>query len=286
MKRIYMTLVFIGAMFGAKAQGVDVQALSFAYDGANFKSGAYTCLDTMPPYRMGNADSVYGALALYVNEGSLLAGDKFSVLSSYNAYVQPGDPNYVDTIKYFYITTYTMNADVDADNFLLTEINQAVDSIQLLYDWNQWNNNDSVVLHGKPWSTFVNGQEYGFFMQFRGIEGVEDSDPTNNRGVRRIIWNGSGVGINEMLAPKEKISLLVYPNPSTNYIKFAQNFEKKAEVTAIVRDAVGRAVMTKNYGKLSGNQEFQLDISRLNPGMYTVELSSEYITGLSKFSKL
>lgn len=286
MKRIYMMVALVGAMFSAKAQTIDVEAAAFAYDGANFKLGAVTCFDTLAPYRMGNEDSVYGIQALFLNEGDLLIGDKFEVLSSYSHYVQPNDPNYVDSIKYFYVTTYTLNADVFAGDVLMTDGRYEYnDSIGLLMDWAAWQN-DSVIYHGIPWSPFVNGQEYGWFISFRGVTGVEDSDASNNRGVARIIWNGEVNSVKDMIAPREKTNLVVYPNPTANVIKFNQNFENKDDVSVIVRDAVGRTVMTKNYGKLVGAQDFTLDVSSLVSGMYTVELSSSYVTGMTKFSKL
>jgi hypothetical protein len=285
MKRIYMALALVsGLAFGAKAQTVDIEAAAFAYDGANFKLGAVTSLDTN--YKAGTADSVYGALALFLNTGDLISGDKFSILSSFNHYVQPGDPNYDPNVQYFYISTYTLNAAVTAGDILVTDgVRERVDSIGLLLDWAKFQQ-DSIKLQGAPWAPFVNGQAYGFFVQSRGVEGGTDTDPNNDLDAVRIIWNGGGTGLSEMLAPKEKISLNVYPNPASNSIKFSQNFEDKSDVTIIVRDAVGRAAITKRMGKLYGNQNFDVDISSLNSGIYTVELSSSYVTGLSKFSKL
>ena len=55
---------------------------------------------------------------------------------------------------------------------------------------------------------------------------------------------------------------------------FDITFDKAETVTTVVRDMVGRTVMQKDFGKVQpGNAApFKLDISKLNAGIYFVEV--------------
>lgn len=77
-----------------------------------------------------------------------------------------------------------------------------------------------------------------------------------------------------MSSTKEKIlvnsGLTVYPNPVQGTTTIAINLDKPTDVTTNILDAIGRIVLTKNYGKQNGHAVMNLDVNNLAPGSYTV----------------
>ncbi len=84
-----------------------------------------------------------------------------------------------------------------------------------------------------------------------------------------------------------KEPLTIYPNPATNNISFELNFTQAENVQVSVKDLTGREVMRKDFGRIqAGNTTpFNLDISRLQAGMYIIELNGEDRKALGKFTK-
>lgn len=82
------------------------------------------------------------------------------------------------------------------------------------------------------------------------------------------------VGIFELNDNATKETLIIYPNPAANEVKFDVMLEKPEAVTAIVRDITGRKVMERDFGKIQSGAllPLQLNIAPLNAGMYIVEV--------------
>ena len=287
MKRIYMTLAFLSAIvFGAQAQNVDLEGVAAIYPGARFYESANltpTLADSL-----GDADSVFGIWGVYVNapEG-ILTGDEFGVVTSFNKWVQPGDEGFTDTAKFYYYSLYTASADVDTGSYAVGPFSyDSISRIGLLMDWAEWNDNDSVVFRGPPYEEFENNKEYGFFVRPFEVTGGTDPNPNNNRAVVRIVWNPL-LSIKDMIAPVKRMNLNVYPNPSSSDLTFKFDFEKNGHASVIVRDLTGRVVLAKNYGKVTqGEKSYTIDISKLIPGNYSVELNGDYTSAVAKFTKI
>lgn len=161
------------------------------------------------------------------------------------------------------------------------------DSIKLLMDWDLWTNNDSISFVQPP---YVNGKSYGFFFRalFVGDASATpvatDPSPANNLAVQRIVWSTS-VGIDDLFAKQEAKTLNVYPVPANNDINFEFNFDAPSHAQVFVRDMNGRVVKAKNFGRaLPGVQKYNIDISALPNGIYTVELNTDTETGRAKFT--
>jgi hypothetical protein len=290
MKRIYMTLALIGAMVtGASAQNQDMEAVLFMDDGTNLIPTHYLTPDTTP-----SGDSAFGAWGVFNNgPDDLLLNDKISVISSFNRWVNEDDPDWNDTAKYFYYSIPTMSSDKIAPSYIYGPFSyDSIGRIGLLYDWDIWDTQDSVVMLGPPYEQFVNGQEYGMFVRVWGLgddpaaPSNTDEDLTNNRKVVRVIWNGSGTSIKEMIAPKDKVALTVYPNPADDRLSFNYKFEKNTHAEIIVRDISGRKVLSQDLGRvMAGDQKMGIDVSSLTTGIYTVEMSTGTISAIAKFNK-
>ena len=95
--------------------------------------------------------------------------------------------------------------------------------------------------------------------QVSNVDGVTLKDAYNNGFVS---------------STKEKIlvnsGLTVYPNPVQGTTTIAINLDKPTDVTTNILDAMGRIVLTKNYGKQNGHAVMNLDVNNLAPGSYTV----------------
>jgi len=169
------------------------------------------------------------------------------------------------------------------------------DSIKVLYDWDQYNLHDSIVEVVPP---FVDGESYGFFFGVQAIGYIgtsstgsdslirtaTDPNPGDNLDVVRIVWNGS-TGIKSLFPAKEKAGISIYPNPTTTDINFEFQYTAPSHAKAFVRDVTGRVVDSKQFGRaLPGVQKYKMDVSKLAPGIYTLEFNTDEVTATTKFT--
>lgn len=284
MKRIYMTLALLGAFFtGANAQSVDLEAVI----------GLPTAGQVIGPNQSLDTSKVICGV-FYNGPDPIFQGSDFVVtLTSFDHFINQNNVT---------ITGFGFNADLSiADTGLIyvfpnanelgtghtAPVTVSSDSIRLLFDWDLWNLQDSMSIIEPP---YENGKSYGFFFRVLPLSDdnldpiATDPNPSNNIAVQRIVWN-SGVGIGELFPKKAEKALMVYPVPATNNISMEFSFDAPSHAQAFVRDMTGRVVLTKNYGRtLSGVQKFDLDISKLPNGMYTVEFDTDVQTGKAKFT--
>lgn len=103
-----------------------------------------------------------------------------------------------------------------------------------------------------------------------GGTGAIKSNPTNNQDcdiVTFAIWK---TDINEADAKVQ--TLHVYPNPATSVVNVKYNFGSNSRADVVIRNVIGKVVYNKDLGKVSGEQQFSLDVSNLSAGIYMVEL--------------
>ena len=82
-----------------------------------------------------------------------------------------------------------------------------------------------------------------------------------------------------------KEALVVYPNPASNNVNFDYNFTKATTATVRVLDITGREVYTQSYGKQNtGKKSFNVNISSLPSGTYSIELVTDNAKAVSKFN--
>lgn len=285
MKRIYMALALIGTFVtGAKAQSIDLEAVMVLPE-AGQSVGPGQTLDT----------SKVLCGVIYNGPDAIFAQDILWFMTSME---KPSGTNSASISGAQYNTGFNSAADSGSAIFIFPNSNEigtghtspfklSSDSIRLLYDWDQWNNNDSIVVINPP---YVNGKSYGFFFWAvrMGDENADpiatDPNPANNRAVQRIVWN-TGVGIGELFPNKEKKNLSAYPVPANNEINFDFNFDNPSHASAVITDITGKMVKSKNFGRaLPGNQKYKLDVSNLPNGIYTLRLDTDTQTGSTKFT--
>lgn len=301
MKRLYATLSFLTLFaFGSQAQNIDLCAIAEIGVPADAAAGQKLCLGKhFAPTTNPGADSIHGFYGIqFLGPDGVFEGDKITMRTSFNNYLTQAEcdaqqPPVLFSDRYAWYSIYTMTqANSDNGGFLFSF--DAIDSIGLLLDWNKWQQYgpDSITLYGPPHENFINGQVYGFFVRTWGMgasaTAIENTDDSmeNNWAVVKVIWNSCVTNIGEMIVPKEKVALTAYPNPAVNEISVDYNFVKPENANILIRDISGRTVSTKKLGHIAaGQHSYSVDISKLSPGIYTLELSGGEISGIAKFNK-
>ncbi|MEL6844010.1 MAG: T9SS type A sorting domain-containing protein, partial [Bacteroidota bacterium] len=90
-----------------------------------------------------------------------------------------------------------------------------------------------------------------------------------------IDWLSFGASLTGLENPTILNRFQAFPNPVEDQLQLEYDLLKPTDVKIQVFDAMGRMVYAQNEGlKASGNQAAQLDLQRLSPGVYVVQLST------------
>lgn len=281
--------------YSVKAQNIDLEAVVDMQSGVSLCKGKFFT----PNSSTTAADSVFGIYGIVFNgPDGTFEGDKVTFRSSMSHFLTEAEaaaqnPPVPFADRYAWYSIMTLNANnVSNGGFAFSF--DAIDSIGMLVDWARYEQygTDSLRFLGPPHETFVDGQAYGFFARTWGMgESANtivntDADMANNIKVVKIIWNSNcGVGIRDLIAPKNKTALQVYPNPAMGEVTIAHNFEKNTNGEVYVRDLTGRTVKNVNLGHIkAGSNTYKVDISGIAAGVYTIELSTGTESAVSKIT--
>ena len=91
---------------------------------------------------------------------------------------------------------------------------------------------------------------------------------------------GSNAGLYEALTNQLDEMVKIYPNPATSQATISLNLVNESSIQLSVSDAAGKVISTKNYGKMTGNWDINLNTNNLNAGIYLIqlEINSSIIT--------
>ena len=67
----------------------------------------------------------------------------------------------------------------------------------------------------------------------------------------------------------------IYPNPTGDQTSVSLNVHNPSNVSATLIDALGRVVLTKDFGKQQGTVRMNLDVKGFAPGAYTVLIRTQ-----------
>jgi len=135
---------------------------------------------------------------------------------------------------------------------------------------------------GKTWipiDTIGDGCDYGYFwVTFHDINtgyatGFVNADHTG--GIFK--WNPGNLGIHEIKTAGE---LKVYPNPSSDVVEVSGDFSFSSQNLLRVFDMNGK--LHKEI-QLDGEKEFTLNVSDLQPGIYSISVIASNEVSQSKF---
>lgn len=115
-------------------------------------------------------------------------------------------------------------------------------------------------------SIFFQPDEAGYFEDALTLHA--DNDASTERVGRQIFLKAEaqqGFGISEI----STFDVKVHPNPATEIVKVS--LPAKASGNCILKDLSGRTIENFNF---TSSHSFNLDISRLNPGMYLIQIKT------------
>ena len=120
-------------------------------------------------------------------------------------------------------------------------------------------------------STEYNGYDCVYLLPSYTSSYVDTNQLNDTSCVSYTLAGYNNVGISNNDANSKK-HFDISPNPAnqTLYLNFSLGYAQP--IIILVRDLLGRDLIYKDLGVLSGNQKQQLDISSFNSGMYIVEL--------------
>jgi len=253
MKKILTSLALLGVVTtGAYAQReCDIETVYIAPIGGEESPFSINCTDS------------FGYEYLFINHGpdALQSGD---TLYYYSPWVADGYVNYI-----------AIDATVNSgDTVVHYGGNTHFDELERLWD----------VSSGEPvYKPFANG-DYYFAILFAGFSDttvVNDHNDENREG-------GTAFTIDcpvSILDIHTKEALSIFPNPATSTINVNYNFSANTPAAIRVTDVTGRVVLNKDLGNQTpGAQQFSVDVSTLNSGIYTIELITDQQRAISKLT--
>lgn len=115
-----------------------------------------------------------------------------------------------------------------------------------------------------------------------GLENLEDLEESDfhfemfsekgNQGNFTIVLVTEGIE-NPTSSSVESSQLKLFPNPAKEYVTVELDLKKKKETTVSISDVSGKLMKTLDLGKVSGLQQYKIDVSDWPSGMYVVQLS-------------
>jgi hypothetical protein len=131
------------------------------------------------------------------------------------------------------------------------------------------------------WSATV-GYPGGSEVQYGGIKYLANWYTTNERPDLNYGVAGSGkpwtnlgacgsarMGIADMAGMLE-----VYPNPAQNVVNVNVQSQADGNIEIMVSDMISNTILVKQLNAASGNNNFQLDVSSLESGIYILSISN------------
>lgn len=116
----------------------------------------------------------------------------------------------------------------------------------------------------------VNWTDKGGYMSVHALNECAVSDD-------RISYVSVESQLNESVAANttQDNKFRVYPNPATDKININYGSSVSEQSTVRITDVTGKTVLMQHRGLGSANNEKQLDIAQLNPGIYMVSISGD-----------
>ncbi len=96
-------------------------------------------------------------------------------------------------------------------------------------------------------------------------------DNAKEVSIKEAVANGFQTGTADEVTYSKEVS--IYPNPVAFTSIIELDLENPTEVSVNIFDATGRNVGSKNYGKLQGKQQLELNASLLNNGIYLTKIN-------------
>ena len=200
-----------------------------------------------------------------------------------------------DTIK---VDCYGILADATGAGYYFTltkdSAELAAGGVDTLFFYTTQGENWGQGQNGSVYTVFPDNSAdtFEFVIYGTDVDGMMFTDPdidsegmvSGNNYVMIDGVFGDPSGIFEM-DNLSKASLEVFPNPATSTINVNYNFSANTPAAIRVTDVTGRVVLNKDLGNQTpGAQQFSVDVSTLNSGIYTIELITDQQRAISKLT--
>ncbi len=216
-----------------------------------------------------------------------LAANGALIKGFYAAYQATGDMTYLNEansaynylINNFYIPSLKVfRTTINATEAVYTPWNLAILSGVLREAKLTGNQTDAEKIYTRVFKTVYNDMIMSEAEQSGEIGSDSDSDgvPYIAGGTRPFVFAERGVypltttGI--FSARKRLVDINVYPNPATDYISVELDVEKSSDITIVIYDITGSAVITRSEGNLQGFQNINIPLNGIHPGSYIIRI--------------
>lgn len=144
------------------------------------------------------------------------------------------------------------------------------------WDWKDFDMNTFTYQIVDSNVYFIRAQNGDYYkLHFTGFEGSTSGLISL---VREKIAGAGFQGDNNL-----KASLSVYPNPVHDYIFYTLTTRQSEDISVFLSDLSGRQLKSDHPGKLAeGINQFKMDLSGLNPGIYFLSVESSTFKNVSK----
>ena len=216
-----------------------------------------------------------------------LAANGALIKGLYAAYQTTGDMNYLNEandgynylINNFYMpATMVFKTTMNENEAVYTPWNLAILSGTLREATLTGNQVDAEKIYARVSKTVYNGMVLAEAEPSGETGGDSDDDgiPYIVGGMRPFVFAEKGVypltttGI--FSARKSLVDINVYPNPATEYISVEFDVEQTSDITVIIYDITGSAVISKSESNLRGFQNINIPLSGIHSGSYIVRI--------------
>lgn len=117
-------------------------------------------------------------------------------------------------------------------------------------------------------------QAYRFYIGAPSANSLELDTAGSTIAAGTLIKINCPTGIEDLFTSGKTASLQTYPNPTNGLVSFKYAYSNN-QVTVKIADITGRVVMVKELGKQSGEKVLSVDVSKLNNGIYYLELIAD-----------
>lgn len=142
----------------------------------------------------------------------------------------------------------------------------------------QTNYNQNVTNIGREWKKFKSAT--GWKVKDSLAYFIYDYDSTDfyrivftkfgGSSTGKAFFNIQKIGTASVIENGFKTTISLYPNPATNYVTLLIDYPNKEKVTISICNITGQLVEQKEMELLAGINQKSMNLSNLNPGIYTV----------------
>ena len=132
--------------------------------------------------------------------------------------------------------------------------------------------NNSYTVNAAGGSAVISGNIYEWSI---GEMVLVNTATTSNLIVTQGLLQNTNQGVGIKDAALSTIQLLVYPNPTKDFLLVQTKLPANTQLDIAVYDLMGRVIQRKEYHIKSANEVQRIDFRSFSAGMYMLEINTE-----------